>query len=264
MSRDAARGARDATSRSDCLVVFDHIPKTAGTSFLKVLEANYAPHRRLFCYDKQHLEVDRIRKGQRSLDDLDCVSLHGASLILPRIDRPTRVLTFVREPVKRLLSLYYYLLTKPHRDQPGDLVADKIRGAGLSLADLMVTQGQKQPPDRGFGMFFNGQARTLLGTVGLGSLVPFGEISEEQAEAAVAQASPALEAMYSFGVTEAFDDSVRKFASELGWSEVSFPRERVTKRPRGSDVSDEDRETIRRFNRVDEKLWQWATSQLGR
>jgi tetratricopeptide (TPR) repeat protein len=89
--------------------VFVHIPKTAGLAVNDILERNEAPGQHAHYWaDVPDGHLERLRT-------LGTISGHFPWGLHTRLGRPCTYVTFLREPLERLLSQYAY-----HRDQPGD------------------------------------------------------------------------------------------------------------------------------------------------
>lgn len=97
--------------------LFVHIPKTAGTSFRLGVEAAFGADRVVYDYGRQAPAtsdvIQRHVYGELDLDALRAhlveqrVALLGGHVIYPRYAKlfaPSRVITFVREPVGRVVS----------------------------------------------------------------------------------------------------------------------------------------------------------------
>lgn len=86
-----------------------HIPKTAGTSFLEVLRKVY--HGRIITMNR-----GQIRRGQRDVHELfseEFEVVHGHlhyNDIKTYVDPKAKIITWLRDPVERVLSNYYYSL----------------------------------------------------------------------------------------------------------------------------------------------------------
>lgn len=86
-----------------------HVPKTAGTSFLEILRRVYQGH-------VITMNRGQIRRGQRDIEELfsteyDVVHGHMHFNDLKEFISPeTKIITWLRDPVERVLSNYFYSL----------------------------------------------------------------------------------------------------------------------------------------------------------
>jgi len=114
-------------------IVSIHIPKTAGTSFRKLLEKNYAN------------AVELVYEGERSRTFLDkkyyrCRKgtrvIHGHFPVFPDLKKyypGSKLITWIRDPIDRLISHYYFFKSYPrHGNKAQDLMLDQ----DLSLVDF--------------------------------------------------------------------------------------------------------------------------------
>jgi tetratricopeptide (TPR) repeat protein len=89
--------------------VFVHIPKTAGLAVNDILDRNEAPGGLAHYWDDvPDADLPRLRTA-------GTISGHFPWGLHARLGRPCTYVTFLREPLERLLSHYAY-----HRDNPGD------------------------------------------------------------------------------------------------------------------------------------------------
>lgn len=125
LSGDFARYQRDSGDRPDLLWVFQHVPKTAGSSFVQELSQRLKPHANV------HADHgDPARPARETLDEslerflaelparrFRFVSGHLRGPQIQRIRRAQPLLhlvTILREPVARVVSDFRYMRTPAH------------------------------------------------------------------------------------------------------------------------------------------------------
>ena len=213
------------------VLVFQHIRKTAGTSFRRVLGNNLRDHRHLFLdvpkTDTPEARLgewyrsyyhDRLRLKERRA--LVCVASHSANYLIPELDRPFRAITILRDPIDRVLSRYHFFNAPK----------------SWTLAEYY----RKEPEVTSNPEFFNGQARSLL------------EPHFDVTELAITMGPPpdadlwrerlfhVMGEHYAVGVQEHFEASVRMIGGELGWRHVEIPEVRVNTTRPGDEVIDRE------------------------
>jgi len=228
------------------LLVFVHIPKTAGTTLRTVLSMNEpgARSRALGNVFKggggiSKTPIVRLRDGKGpDLTNVRLVRGHvplGIREYLPQ-DRELRCFTFLREPVDRTLSHYFAIRE-----------AGRVYGLPPLTADATLDDAFE-----GGYLHDNLQTRMLSGQP-----EPFGQVDGEMFK----QAKHNLRAgLACFGLTERFDESLVLAKQRLGLNTILHDsNSRVnTTRPRGDEVPADLRRAAERSNRYDIRLYRYA------
>lgn len=102
------------------IIISVHLPKTAGSSFLRALQSHFGPRlkRDYGDYPLHESSSERIQHAlergnefaTNRLDDIACVHGHFLPIKYRALDdvRHTRYVTWMREPVGRLISHYHH------------------------------------------------------------------------------------------------------------------------------------------------------------
>jgi hypothetical protein len=231
------------------LLLFVHIPKTAGTTLRTVLSMNEPGARSRAVGNvfkggggTSRTVIPRLRGGK--LPNLTRVRLIRGHVPLgvrelyePHLPegRELRCFTFLREPVERTLSHFFAIREDRRAYGLPPLAPD------ATLEDALA----------GGYVHDNLQTRMLSGLV-----EPFGEVDDDMLERAKRNLS---EGLIFFGLTERFDESLVLAKQRLGLRTILYRSSRVnTGRPRGDDIPAELRESAQRCNRYDLALYAHA------
>jgi hypothetical protein len=241
------------------LLLFVHIPKTAGTTLTNLLKLNEpgARSRGLGNVFKGSGGVNpevRFRhlldeKDARGPDELRVVTGHIPLGMRERLKgRDVRCFTFLREPADRTLS-HYFGIRKRRRGsgEPGRYARSALP-AEPTLDDML----------EGGYIHDNLHTRMLSGVP-----EPFGKVTEEMLEKAKRNLR---EELVFFGISERFDESLVLAKKRLGLTTILYKSPgnsasagRVnTSRPRGDEVPQELVRAAQRCNRYDIELYRYA------
>jgi hypothetical protein len=223
-------------------VVFLHVPKTGGTTFVQILERHFPAravlHTNGVQLDTLRHRLDPVTPAQRAQVAL----LHGhvsygAHTLFPG---PAVYLTLLREPVDRFVSTYYF-----ERESAAPLHEFLVR-TNLSLAEFTVCDEARRYHDL--------QVRLLAG-----------EAAPGEPEDLLARAKLHVEQHFKLvGLIERFDESVLLCGRRMGWRNLFSAKVNVTReRPRLAEVPAEVRAAIRARNALDVELYAWAQARFA-
>lgn len=224
---------------------FLHLPKTAGTTLNSIFEANFGPEAIISAYDEA---------GLAAVENLDADALARLKLIQGHIfirdfsqllHGPVgfRVLTFLRDPVERLVSEYHFLKTWPeqHLYRP-------LNDNNVSLREY-VTSDEPLYRWRGKNLMTH-----LLAGIGGGP--------EEKLERAKRHLAGGF---VFFGLCERFDESLLMLQQHAGLKNLLYERRNVQKsRPKADDLDAETLDIIREHNQLDLALYAFAQAEFER
>ncbi len=264
------------------LLVLDHIPKNAGSALRQVAGANVGRANLINLDPKVRPLLDR-RAAVEGFGALEwgaqlelyrpvfdtissaegagdrCFAGHTAPFFIAAARRPIRVLCMLRDPVDRIVSLYFYLRRR-NRTLPGGLaqLPEMMRRLEWSLADIYRELGRTGKPssdiERYFAALFNGQTRHILASARDPLQLPLTEAAGDL-DGFGQEALRILDGTRIVGTQDRFSQSVRLFAASLGWRRAFVPTANITPRPSERATVDEDtRALIRANNRLDAEL----------
>jgi hypothetical protein len=218
--------------------VFTHIGKSGGTTLSTTLRWVYGPGA---CY---HIPAGRPERPDRWFDETSARELEKIELVMghaiygahEQIPGSCRYFTVLRHPIRRVVSLYYYIKS----GWPDSAVAS------MSLEAFLESNHRAARP--------NDQVRFVSG------LAP-----EESPSKALRRAKHNLkEEFAAFGLTERFDESLLLFREKLGWARPpvyvssNVNRERPTVEELPSDTVD----AVRSHNELDLELYRFASERF--
>jgi len=268
--------------------VFHHIPKTAGSALRAVVMANAGTNfvdldRELLRGRPDLLEADPPTRRREGLTyfrshysarpparekDITYFAGHSAPLFLPGVSDPSvRAFCLLRNPIDRVLSMYFHLQRRGRWPGGGHGPAwervSREEGAGAierntwTLKDIYQASRSSAgslPPRSRFADLFNGQVRHLLMGRVDPSEIPL-EPDDEQLDSYRREVDRLLADRYLVGTQDRFSQSVRLLGEAFGWRRMFVPR--LNANPDSSlrdRVDEETLELIRAHNRLDAEL----------
>lgn len=225
-------------SSNDPALIFLHIPKTAGTTLNRIIEWQYDP-RRIYTVDPHQIRatVARLKtlpeKRRRHLQVVRGHFIYGIHDCLPQ---GGTYITILRDPVKRVLSSYQFILRRPlhplHR---------KLKRKGVGVKEFLEFTANRQ----------NLQTKMLAGVSYVGPCD----------DSTFAQAKENLEKSFRVvGISERFQDSLLLIATSFGWNIPYYENRKVTKTRLTFDPG--VIELISDLNRHDIALYQYGLARL--
>jgi hypothetical protein len=223
------------------MLIFVHLPKTAGTTLARIIERNYGSAAVLSLYGSSTGE-ELATMSAAALAQFRAVMGHfsfGAHRFLPT---PSPYITMLREPVDRVISHYYFV-----RRQPEHYLYDTARR--LTLRDFVVECGTEEPN--------NDQTRLLAGHCG-----PVRSRALDD-EMLVTAKRNLRDHVVVTGISEHFDESVVLMKRRLGWRTPFYSSENVSSgRPPRGQIDVETLQVVEAYNQLDLDLYRHARSLL--
>ena len=221
-------------------IIFLHIPKTAGTTFREIICRQYESYATAKFYPMgkyPHKEFKEFKKDiEKQMRDIKCLIGHICmgwrchELFPP----PSTYITFLRDPVDKVISLYYFILKRPDH-----LLHNILKSKKMGLAEF-VSSGMTSEID-------NGQTRALA----------CNGANLEEAKNNI------REKFIIVGFTERFDETLILLKKIFGWENLFYMRGNVNKnRPGKEDTPKEVFDIIRNNNELDIKLYKFAKERF--
>lgn len=228
-------------------VIFHHIPKTAGVTFGRIGGRQYSKGSTFPVVGDKKAAIERFKSlppGRRR--DYRFIYGHQAAKLIDEVESPVLV-TMFREPVARVLSLYYYARRKPRHplhDVSSRYAMEKFFELGM---------------DRQWQEFTDGQFSSIACIMESKS---FGGFSRTRS---AERLKDILRKQVVFGLLERFDDSLLLIKETLGWKKpVYYTRMNINPAPRENPYPKWVVEHIRDRNKKDVELYEFAEKEFAR
>ena len=216
---------------SEPIDFFIHVPKTAGTTMLRIIEDRYPPGsvESLYLAPPEEAAARIARMGPQTRIVAGHVD-YGYSRNFPG---PFRAFAMLREPVDRAISLFYFVKSEPSHPSHQEVV-----DGAITIEAMSREQG---------GM----QARFIAGYSPTEPVAP--DVLLAKAKENLAQK------LAVFGLTERFDETLLLLTQALGWKMRGYARKNVTKKRPSKEATDPARlAVIRGHSAVDIALYEFA------
>lgn len=223
---------------------FLHIPKTAGTTLNAILNDNFDASRIFDCYTDDQRSLLR----ETTYEQLAKYNLVRGHVFITNfadiLDGPIpfNVFTFLRDPVKRVVSEYYFL-----KSWPKSHVYHFLNEHNVSLAEY-VTSDRPELRMRGH----NGMVNSLSGV---------GYTIEEGLEKAWHHIR---DRFLFFGILERFDESVLLLNKYAGLERCFYESQNVRNHHAQYPVTPEEVALIQEHNQADIVLYERACVEFDR
>ena len=218
------------TQSAEPPVAFVHIPKTAGGTIRSLLvdaygrEAVHGAGNYLSGPDRTSEKATKLPPGTRLT-----IGHTPFALFSPHLPPDTRYVTFLREPVDRVVSHYYR----------------HLQGKSGTLVDAL---------EQGLPHITNLMTRFLCNEATLDVLPP----------SALDEAKANLEAFVFVGFQERLDESALLMQEALGIPTIAYGASKHvnTERPSVEEIEAEERAVIAAHNQFDAELYAWARARF--
>ncbi|SDC82643.1 MULTISPECIES: sulfotransferase family 2 domain-containing protein [unclassified Candidatus Frackibacter] len=234
------------------LLIFMHMPKTAGTTLGQIFRKQYANQ---VCGGGA--QKDTIGKlsalSDAEINKLKCIWGHIPFGIHNYFKRPYIYITMLRDPVERIISMYYYLYHNT-----------KIKWInGLSFKEFLSIKSLKPKIENLQTRFLSWESRIINYKRTEKNLTSF-MLDSNQGEPNLERAKKNINDYFAIvGITELFDESISLIKRELGWDDIDYTKKNVnSNRPAKDQLPVEIISMIKEKNKLDIELYDYAKKKL--
>jgi hypothetical protein len=239
-------------------IFFHHIPKTAGTTLIALLNQRYDEGKILpkayFGVPARDVRATHLAEKYNDLSTYPLIHGHFPVPLFNDLATEYFRFTILRDPIQRLLSLYRDWLSKS-KESLQDAHSDDHKtvelARSLSMVDFL-NQSQHPIP----ALFDNGQIRLLAGAM------DESELSEDHFD----KAQDTLDRLSLVGLAELFDSFLTLLCSKLGWERPQAVQSLNISQNKNSfnDFTDSEKQVLEERTRLDRILYQNALNRLDR
>jgi len=219
-----------------------HIPKTAGSTMLFILNNKYRLKKTVTIGNVNRLEpLTSLSNSEKA--KIKVLKGHFHFGIHQQLNTNYKYITFLREPIARSISGYNYL-----HQNTNHYFHQQLKENNYSLKE-MLTGGY-------ILNFDNCQTRFLAG---VGNL-PYGEVNNDIYEQALYNLDNNIAAL---GICERFDESLLHFKHLLNWSNPYYVKANIADKKKSVTTFDEEtNQLLKHYNQYDIKLYQYALDKF--
>jgi hypothetical protein len=233
-------------------LLFLHIPKAGGTTLHSVIERQFAPDVTFTINGmtpsqsiKEFIELTPERRERIRL-----VKGHMPYGLHKYLSVPATYITMLRDPVDRVASHYYFV-----RRSPGVGHHEEVESRRLTLEDFVRERAAIRAN--------NDQTRLISGVEKVNAKLWRGGqgMNEEAGETDILEVAKAnLRDHFTLvGLSERFDESLLLLKRLLGWRNIYYVKQNVTKgRPAKRQMPQETVRLIEKHNELDMALYEYA------
>lgn len=223
------------------MLIFLHIPRTGGSTLHWILRRQFQADETLAIvkgYDPW-AEIASLPQSHRM--QIKYVWGHLYYGIHQYFAQPATYITFMRDPVDRIISHYHFV-----RSHPNHYLHQAVVSGNMSLKDYITSDLSSE--------LINGQTRMISGLLA----------TEELTEQSLVLAKANIERHFSFvGLMERYDESLVIARRLFGWHNVYYVRKNVSRgRQSKQDVPQDVLDIIARRNQLDIELYQFVRERF--
>ena len=227
------------------LFIHLHIPKTGGTTLRDIIQRQYRAEKILLIPKLEESENILKEVSTSQINQLKLIQGHLKYGIHNHFHRRAKYFAIIRDPINRVLSTYYYVLSQ--KNNPQNLSTSNNQ---MTIYDFV--QSGVNP------FLINGQTKLISGKTG--------NIDNPiiESEELFSLAKENIENDFLFlGITEMFDETILILKNMLGWHMPYYSiANRTKKKPNYDAVNPTIISFIKEHNQLDIKLYNITKTSL--
>ena len=227
------------------LFIHLHIPKTGGTTLRDIIQRQYRAEKILMIPKLDESENIIKEISASHINQLKLIQGHLKYGIHNHFHRRAKYFAIIRDPINRVLSTYYYVLSQKNNPQ-------NLSTANNQMTIYDFVQSGVNP------FLINGQTQLISGKTG--------EIDNPiiESEELFSLAKENIENDFLFlGITEMFDETILILKNMLGWHMPYYSiANRTKKKPNYDAVNPTIISFIKEHNQLDIKLYNITKTSL--
>ena len=227
------------------LFIHLHIPKTGGTTLRDIIQRQYRSEKILMIPKLEESENILKEVSTSQINQLKLIQGHLKYGLHNHFHRRAKYFAIIRDPINRVLSTYYYVLSQ--KNNPQNLSTSNNQ---MTIYDFV--QSGVNP------FLINGQTQLISGKTG--------DIDNPiiESEELFSLAKENIENDFLFlGITEMFDETILILKNMLGWHMPYYSiANRTKKKPNYDAVNPTIISFIKEHNQLDIKLYNITKTSL--
>ena len=227
------------------LFIHLHIPKTGGTTLRDIIQRQYRSEKILMIPKLEESENILKEVSTSQINQLKLIQGHLKYGIHNHFYRRAKYFAIIRDPINRVLSTYYYVLSQ--KNNPQNLSTSNNQ---MTIYDFV--QSGVNP------FLINGQTQLISGKTGDID----NPIIESEELFSLAKENIANDFLF-LGITEMFDETILILKNMLGWHMPYYSiANRTKKKPNYDAVNPTIISFIKEHNQLDIKLYNITKTSL--
>ena len=227
------------------LFIHLHIPKTGGTTLRDIIQRQYQSEKILMIPKLDESEDILKEVSTSQINQLKLIQGHLKYGIHNHFHRRAKYFAIIRDPINRVLSTYYYVLSQ--KNNPQNLSTSNNQ---MTIYDYV--QSGVNP------FLINGQTQLISGKTGNID----NPIIKSEELFSLAKENIANDFLF-LGITEMFDETILILKNMLGWHMPYYSiANRTKKKPNYDAVNPTIISFIKEHNQLDIKLYNFTKTSL--